>query len=289
MTLARDALAALRRRFAPVSASAALDAELLLAHVLGAGRASLAADPARELAPAEAAALEALARRRERGEPLAYLTGRREFWSLDLAVTPAVLVPRPETELVVERALAAITERPAPAVLELGTGSGAIALAIAHERPDAAVTAVDASEAALAVAAGNAARLGIANLRFLCGSWYGPVAGRRFDLVVANPPYVAEGDPSLAALAAEPRAALVAGPTGLEALAEICGAAPAALAGGGVLIVEHGAGQGAAVREAMARAGLAAIATHRDLAGHERVTQGRIAPGALQSASGRGE
>ncbi|MGQ0384790.1 MAG: peptide chain release factor N(5)-glutamine methyltransferase [Gammaproteobacteria bacterium] len=289
MTPARDALATLRRRFAAVSASPALDAELLLAHVLGTSRIALAADPARGLSPAAAAALEALASRRERGEPVAYLTGRREFWSLDLLVTPDVLVPRPESELLVARALAAIAGRAAPAVLDLGTGSGAIALAIAHARPDAAVTAVDASEAALRIAAQNAARIGVANLSLHCGSWYAPVAGSRFDLVVANPPYVAERDPALAALAAEPRMALVAGPTGLEALAAICGAAPAGLAGGGALVLEHGSGQGAAVRGAMAGAGLEAVATHRDLAGHERVTEGRNPAGTLQSAAGPGE
>ncbi|MBX3702824.1 MAG: peptide chain release factor N(5)-glutamine methyltransferase [Steroidobacteraceae bacterium] len=289
MTRVREAVAALAHRFAAVSDSATLDAELLLAEVAGTSRAALAADPERALSPAQVDRLEALAGRRQRGEPVAYLTGRREFWSLELAVTPAVLVPRPETELLVELGLAAIAGIARPSVLDLGTGSGAIALAIARERPDAAVTAVDVGAGALAVAAGNASRLGIGNIRFLRGSWFGPVAGERFDLVAANPPYLAAEDPALAALAHEPRAALVAGPTGLEALAEICAGAPAALAPGGVLVAEHGAGQGEAVRTLMARAGLGGIATHCDLARFERVTQGRMAPDTLESASGRRE
>lgn len=289
MTRADEALAALARRLAAVSGSPALDAALLLAQVTGASRAALAAKPDRALSPQQAAELEALARRRLRGEPVAYLTGRREFWSLDLGVTPAVLVPRPETELVVELALAALAGIARPAALDLGTGSGAIALAIARERPDAAVTAVDRSAEALAVAAGNAARLGIANVRLLCGSWFGPVAGERFDLVAANPPYLAEDDPALAALACEPRPALVAGPTGLEALAQVCAGAPAALAAGGTLVLEHGAAQGAAVRALMAAAGLVDVATHRDLAGLARATQGRSAADTLESASSRQE
>jgi release factor glutamine methyltransferase len=219
-------------------------------------------------------ALESLARRRIAGEPVAYLTGRREFWSLDLELTPDVLVPRPETELVVERALEALSGRASPAVLDLGTGSGAIALAIAHERPDADVTATDTSRAALAVAADNARRLGIGNLRMLEGSWFEPVGGHRFEVVAANPPYVAAGDPALAALAHEPLAALVAGADGLEALAAIARAAPAHLQPGGRLVLEHGTRQGAAVRALLEGAGFVDVATRRDLAGHERVTEG---------------
>lgn len=289
MTRAGPALAALARRLAHVSSTPALDAELLLAQALGEGRAAVAAHPERTLTAAQCAALEALAGRRLRGEPLAYLTGRKEFWSLDLEVTPDVLVPRPETELAVELALTALAGVPRPAVLDLGTGSGAIALAIARERPDAAVTATDESAAALAVAAGNAARLGVANVRFLCGSWFAPVAGERFDLVVSNPPYLAASDAALAALAHEPRAALVAGPTGLEALDRIGAEAPAALIPGGVLVLEHGADQGAAVRALMAHAGLTGVVTRRDLAGLERATQGRLAAEALESASGQQE
>jgi release factor glutamine methyltransferase len=273
MTRVAALLAALRERL-DAAPTAALDAELLVAHVLGTGRAALAADPGRTLAPEELLALESLARRRVAGEPIAYLTGRREFWSMELEVTPDVLVPRPETELVVERVLAAVAGLTRPAVLDLGTGSGAIALAIASERPDAVVTATDASAAALAVALRNARRLELRNLHFLEGSWFEPLAGSRFDAIASNPPYVAAAEPALAALRHEPRAALVAGADGLAALAAIVSAAPAHLEPAGSLVVEHGASQGAAVRALFASAGLSTVATRADLAGHERVTQG---------------
>lgn len=264
------------RRLASSSDSPRLDAELLLAHVLGVERGRLAAHHDRPLAPAEADAFEALLARRAGGEPVAYLLGRRDFWTLTLEVGPGVLVPRPETELVVEVALEALAGRPAPAVLDLGTGSGAIGLAIAAERPDATADLVDASAAALAVAERNRARLGIGNARVLAGDWFDAVAGRRYDLVAANPPYLAADDPHLAAaeLAHEPRAALVAGPGGLEALAAIAARAPAHLVPGGCLVLEHGTSQGAAVRALLGHAGLGAIATRRDLAGHERATAG---------------
>jgi len=287
MTSTADALASLRQRFAAFSTTAALDAEILLAQVLGTSRAALAARPGRTLAPSQAEMLESLASRRVAGEPIAYITGRREFWSLELEVTPDVLVPRPETELVVELALAGLAQVSRPAVLDLGTGSGAIALALARERDDAAVTAVDTSAAALAIAGRNAERLGSANVRFLQGSWYEPVAGDRFDAIVSNPPYVAEDDPALEALAHEPRAALVAGRDGLAALAAVCEGARACLRPGGSLIVEHGASQGAAVRRLMSEAGLIEITTHRDLAFHERVTAGIAPPQALESQLGQ--
>jgi release factor glutamine methyltransferase len=283
MSRVADALAALRARLAGGSASAALDAELLVASVLGVGRATLAADPARELAPEQARLLESLARRRLAGEPVAYLTGVREFWSLELEVTRDVLVPRPETELLVERALAALADRRDPAVLDLGTGSGAIAIAIASCRPDAAVTATDASAAALAVARRNAERHRVARLRLLEGSWYAPIAGLRFEAIVSNPPYVASGDDALLSLAHEPAGALVSGPGGLEALAQVAAGALAHLSPGGALLVEHGTAQGAAVRGLMAEAGLESIETLRDLAGHERVTEGRRPREAVES------
>jgi release factor glutamine methyltransferase len=274
MTRAADAVRALRERLAAASASAALDAELLAAAALGIDRARLAADLDRMLATGELRALEALAQRRLAGEPVAYLTGRREFWSLDFEVTPDVLVPRPETELLVERTLAAISGLVRPALLELGTGSGAVAIAIARERPDAAVTATDVSAAALAVARRNAARLGAPQLQFLEGDWYAPLTGRRFHAIASNPPYVADGDPALAALTREPHLALAAGPDGLAALATIVAGAPAQLVPGGRLLLEHGASQGPAVRALFASAGFSDIASHRDLAGRERVTEG---------------
>jgi release factor glutamine methyltransferase len=273
MIRAGDALSELRRKLAPTSPSAALDAELLLAHALGCSRAALAAHPEQALTAQQLRALDALAGRRIAGEPIAYLTGRREFWSLDLEVTPEVLVPRPESELLVELALAALASTRHPDVLDLGTGSGAIALAIASERPDASVTAVDRSGAALAVAARNAIRLGIGNVRFLQGSWFDPVATARFHAIVANPPYVARDDPRLTALAHEPRTALAAGPRGLDAIAAICAEADAHLREGGVVIVEHGASQGAAVRALLSGGGLAGAETHSDLAGLPRATR----------------
>ncbi len=273
MTRAGDAYFELRRKLA-ASPSADLDAELLLAHVLGCSRAALAAAPERELDAAQAAALALLAERRSNGEPVAYLTGRREFWTLELDVTPDVLVPRPETELLVEALLDELKAVADPAVLDLGTGSGAIALAIASERPDARVTAVDSSAAALAVAKRNAERLQIGNVRFLEGSWYEPAGRDRFHAIVSNPPYVAESDPLLATLAHEPRAALVAGPSGLDALLEVCTGAPAFLEKGGLLIVEHGAGQAPDVRAMMTRAPLLRVASMTDLAGLPRATRG---------------
>ncbi len=284
MIRAADAIAALRERFTGASPSAELDAELLVARVLGIGRAALAADPGRALAPDELFALESFALRRLAGEPVAYLAGRREFWSLDLEVTPDVLVPRPETELLVERALAAIAGLARPAVLDLGTGSGAIALAIASIRPDAAVTATDRSAAALAVAQRNAARLGLANVAFLQGDWFAPLAGARFDVIVSNPPYVAAGDPALAALSYEPRSALVADADGLGALAAVAAGACAHLLPGGRLLLEHGAGQGAAVRDQLRAAGLVRVETRRDLAGHERASEGARPREAVESS-----
>jgi release factor glutamine methyltransferase len=283
MIRAAEALAALRERLDGASATAALDAELLVAQVLGIDRAALASDPGRTLQPEELLALESLLRRRIAGEPLAYLTGRREFWSIELEVTPDVLVPRPETELLVERALAAMAGVKNPALLDLGTGSGAIAIAVANARRDAAVTATDTSPAALAIARRNAARLGLRNLRFLEGDWYAPLAGARFDAVVSNPPYVASGDAALDALVHEPRLALAAGPEGLDAIAAVAAGAPRHLAPEGALIVEHGSGQGDAVRRLFADAGLEVIETFADLAGHDRVTEGRMPREAVES------
>ncbi len=258
------------------SSSPRLDAELLLANVLGLDRGRLSARLVEPLDPAAVSAFEALLARRLAGEPVAYLVGRREFWTLDLEVGPAVLVPRPETELLVEWALLRLAGAEAPAVLDLGAGSGAVGLSIAHERPDAAVDLVEASAAALAVAERNRVRLGMDNARCLAGDWYAPVRGRRYRAIVANPPYLASGDPEVsgAELRHEPRAALVAGPSGLEALRTIAGGAGRHLVAGGCLIVEHGSTQAAAVRELFAAQGLIEVATRRDLAGLERATLG---------------
>jgi release factor glutamine methyltransferase len=253
-----------------------VDGRILLAHVLDRDRAWLLAHADDELARIDADAFFALAKRRRDGEPVAYLIGHREFWGLDLAVTSAVLVPRPETETLVEALLERIpVDRPA-SVLDLGTGSGAIALAVAHERPLARVLATDASRDALDVARGNAQRLGLRNVEFLRSDWYADVPVQRFDAVASNPPYVAAGDPHLGEgdLRFEPRAALSPGGDGLGALRAIVAGAPERLAAGGALAVEHGHDQSAAVQRLFEAAGLAAIVARRDLAGIPRVVRG---------------
>lgn len=256
-----------------------VDAQALLAHVLGRDRAWLAAHAADALPREAADAFFALAKRRRDGEPVAYLTGAREFWGLPLAVSPAVLIPRPETETLVELALARLTADRDVAVLDLGTGSGAIALALAHERPRARVVAADASDAALAVARGNARRLGLPNVEFLKTNWYDGVPATRFDLIAANPPYVDGDDAHLAEgdLRFEPRAALVPAGDGLAALRTIVAGASSRLVSGGTLAVEHGYDQQDAVRALFVAARFTDVVSARDLAGIPRVAAGRAA------------
>jgi release factor glutamine methyltransferase len=255
-----------------------LDAELLLAEALGASRAQLVARAEQRVTDAQFATFRNHVERRAAGEPVAYVLGRREFWTLTLEVGPDVLVPRPDTELLVELALERLRDVATPRIADLGTGSGAIGLALAAERPDARVVLVDASDAAIAVAERNRARLGLANAATRTGSWYTPLLGERFDVIVSNPPYLAADDAHLESpeLAREPRGALVAGATGLEDVAHIAAGAVGHLAPGGWLIVEHGAMQGAAVRALFERAGLTDVDTARDLAGLERATLGRV-------------
>ncbi|MFC3715024.1 peptide chain release factor N(5)-glutamine methyltransferase [Luteimonas soli] len=255
----------------------AVDAELLLAHVLDRTRSWLYAHAGDDADDASAQAFAALVQRRAAGEPVAYLLGTRGFWRFDLAVTADTLIPRPETEMLVELALQRIPQ-PSPArAADLGTGSGAIALAIASERPDACVVATDASEPALAVARGNAAALGIGNVEFRHGDWLAPLAGERFDLIASNPPYIADGDAHLARgdLRFEPRGALASGIDGLDAIRRITADAPAHLRNGGWLLVEHGWEQGAAVRALFESAGFVDVTTERDLEQRDRVTLGR--------------
>ena len=254
-----------------------IDAELLLLHLLGKPRSWLFGHDTDALDMGDVAAFEALVARREAGEPVAYLTGRRGFWTLELAVTPVTLIPRPETELLVERALERLPRDVDTRIADLGTGSGAIALALAKERPRARVIATDASEAALTVARANAAENGIDNTEFRHGSWFAPLAGERFDLIASNPPYIEADDPHLGEgdLRFEPMSALASGGDGLDDLRVIVGEAPSHLVDGGWLLVEHGWNQGAAVRALFADAGFIDIETARDLEGRERVTLGR--------------
>lgn len=255
----------------------AADAELLLAHALGRSRAWLFAHGA-DIPDAESfARFESLLARRAAGEPVAYLTGRRGFWRLDLAVTRDTLIPRPETELLVECALARIPVDSAMRVADLGTGSGAIALAIAGERPRTRVVATDRNVRALAVARDNAMANGITNVEFRAGDWLAPLDGKRFDLIASNPPYIADGDRHLARgdLRFEPASALASGSDGLDAIRAIVRDAPAHLANGGCLMLEHGHDQGEAVRALLTRAGFADVETVQDLEARDRVGLGR--------------
>jgi release factor glutamine methyltransferase len=251
-----------------------LDAELLLACAIGKPRAFLYGHPEAEVAAAAHAHYQEALARRQRGEPIAYLTGRREFWSLALEVTPACLIPRPETERLVERALAHIPAQANWRVLDLGTGSGAIALALAAERPRCLITATDISPEALALARGNARRHDVCNIGFLAGDWFEPVRGRGFDLIVSNPPYIAADDPHLARgdVRFEPRVALTSG-DGMDALRRIARTAGAFFHPGGWLVLEHGYGQRAQVHDALAGAGFRNIRGFDDMVGIPRVIE----------------
>jgi release factor glutamine methyltransferase len=254
------------------SESPELDAEVLLSTVMGVARSALIVRAEEPVGVELLRAYRGLIDRRMSGVPVAYLTGRREFWSLPLKVTPAVLVPRHETELLVEMSLRVIPKAEVRSVLDLGTGSGAVALAIASERPLARVTGADISPAALGVARDNARSLALPKLAWRLGSWFDAVPGERFDAIVANPPYVAAGDPALAALQAEPEIALVSGPAGLDALRAIIEGAAPHLESGGWLVLEHGSTQHGEVASMLERSGFGAVETHEDFSGRPRVT-----------------
>ena len=255
----------------------ALEAELLLCHALGVERAWLYANGGEDPGKRRLESYLSLVRRRQNGEPLAYLTGVREFWSLPLHVTGDVLIPRPETELLVKVGLEAVAEASSCRIADLGTGSGAVALAIASERPACKIHASDISPGALKVARGNAERLLPGRVTFHLGSWFEPLSGT-FHLIVANPPYVAANDPHLAQgdCRFEPRAALTPGDDGLSAIRQIAGQALSCLEPGGVLAFEHGYDQGEACREFLSGLGYERVETRKDLEGQERVTSGRM-------------
>lgn len=254
------------------------DAEPLLVHALGVDRAWLFAHAGDPVGSDAAGRYRALVARREAGEPVAYLTGRRGFWTLDLEVTADTLIPRPETELLVELALARIAPEEPARIADLGTGSGAIALALASERPLAAVLATDVDKATLAVAVRNAQAHALGNVWFRRGDWTAALGRDRFDLIASNPPYIAAGDPHLARgdLRHEPPRALSAGADGLDAIRAIVSAAPRHLVSGGWLLLEHGLEQGAEARALLARAGFVEVETVQDLERRDRVTLGRL-------------
>lgn len=260
------------------------DARALLAHALERPPAWLFAHGDESIDAAAQQRFEALLARRIEGEPVAYLTGRRGFWTFDLMVSPQTLIPRPETELLVEQALERASPGAGLRLADLGTGSGAIALALAYERPKAQVIAVDVSEGALEIARANARALGLANVEFRRGDWLAPLAGERFHLIASNPPYIGDADPHLGEgdLRFEPARALSSGPDGLAAIGIIVRDAPAHLHPGGWLLLEHGWEQGEPVRGLLAAAGFDAIETHRDLEHRERVTSGRWPRGTLR-------
>lgn len=255
-----------------------LEAEILLEHVLGKGRTFFRAHPESAVQPTEIEQFIALIEQRLRGQPIAYLIGAREFWSRRFDVTTAVLIPRPETELLIELAIASLSEKPSPLILDLGAGSGAIAITLALERPDSRVIALDVSEDALDVMKRNADKLGASNVLALRSNWFSELQPPdRFDLVVSNPPYIPSEDPHLEQgdLRFEPRGALASGPDGLDDIRRIIQDARPHLTQGGKLMIEHGFEQADSVVHLMTEAGYAEVENHRDLQGHPRVTVAR--------------
>lgn len=256
---------------------ARVDAHILLREALGVTRAWMIANADHRLSDDQLKRFQGMLQRRIQGEPVAYILGHREFYGLDFGVAPGVLIPRPDTETLVEAALARIPEHTQPLILDLGTGSGAIAIAIAIHRPDAEVTAVDQSEAALAMARHNAEKLGARHLRLIQGDWFSALGDAHFDLIVSNPPYIAEADPhlSLGDLRFEPSTALVSGKDGLDAIRRIASEAPRHLNRGGWLLLEHGYDQAEEVAKLLVMNGFDKVAHVCDLAGIQRVTLGK--------------
>ncbi|MBH3413262.1 MULTISPECIES: peptide chain release factor N(5)-glutamine methyltransferase [Pseudomonas] len=268
----------LRNAQLPDSPSERLDAELLLAAAIGKSRSFLHTWPERIVSSEDAETYASYLQRRRAGEPVAYILGQQGFWKLDLEVAPHTLIPRPDTELLVETALELQPASPAK-VLDLGTGTGAIALALASDCPAWQVTAVDRVEEAVALAERNRQRLGLGNVRVLVSHWFGSLAGQRFDLILSNPPYIRAEDPHLGEgdVRFEPSSALVAGSDGLDDLRVIVAQAPEHLVPGGWLLLEHGYDQAADVRALLTAQGFTEVASRKDLGGHERISLGRLA------------
>ncbi|MDI9778047.1 MULTISPECIES: peptide chain release factor N(5)-glutamine methyltransferase [Pseudomonas] len=267
----------LRNAQLPDSPSERLDAELLLAAAIGKSRSFLHTWPERIVSSEDAETYASYLQRRRAGEPVAYILGQQGFWKLDLEVAPHTLIPRPDTELLVETALELQPASPAT-VLDLGTGTGAIALALASDRPAWQVTAVDRVEEAVALAERNRQRLGLDNVRVLASHWFGSLAGQRFDLILSNPPYIRAEDPHLVEgdVRFEPSSALVAGTDGLDDLRVIIAQAPEHLVPGGWLLLEHGYDQAADVRALLSAQGFTEVVSRKDLGGHERISLGRL-------------
>ncbi|WP_205341557.1 peptide chain release factor N(5)-glutamine methyltransferase [Denitrificimonas caeni] len=260
------------------SPTAQLDAELLLAFVLDKPRSYLYTWPEKTVSEQQSAAFMMLFERRQRGEPVAYLLGRQGFWTLDLQVAEHTLIPRADTELLVEAALQLADAQSALQVLDLGTGTGALALALASERAQWTVTGVDRIESAVALAQSNQRQLQLNNVTFLPSSWFSALAGQCYDLIISNPPYIADNDPHLQRgdVRFEPLSALVSGPDGLDDLRLIIAQAPAYLSANGWLLLEHGFDQASAVRELLQQAGFVDVSSRRDLSKHERISLGRL-------------
>ena len=267
----------LRAAQLPDSPSAKLDAEWLLAAALGKGTSYLRTWPDREVLPEVETRFAAYLERRRLGEPVAYILGRQGFWSLDLEVAPHTLIPRPDTELLVETALEMLPSGPAD-VLDLGTGTGAIALALASERSTWRLTGVDRISEAVTLATRNAQRLGLGNVGFIESQWFSSLAGQRYGLIVSNPPYIPASDPHLLQgdVRFEPSSALVSGVDGLDDIRLIIAQAPGHLSSSGRLVLEHGYDQASAVRSLLSAGGFVDVASCRDFGGHERVSLGRL-------------